>query len=227
MKKNKKCGQQVNSAACTDTIGPGVVKAIIFDLGNVLIDFDHRIAAQRISRYTDKKPEEICALFFASPITALFEEGRISAQKFFREVKEMLNLKLSYNRFLPIWNEIFYLSQKNKQIYDLAKRLKKSYKLALLSNINILHFRYLKHSFSVFDAFHYIITSFELKVCKPHPLIYQKTLDILKVHPKSVFYTDDRAELVENANRLGLRGFVFKNVEQLYEDLKSTGVNIN
>lgn len=219
MKKNKKCGQQVNS--------PTTVKAIIFDLGNVLIDFDHRIAAERISRYTDKKPEEICALFFASPITALFEEGRISAQKFFREVKEMLNLKLSYNRFLPIWNEIFYLSQKNKQIYDLAKRLKKSYKLALLSNINILHFRYLKHSFSVFDAFHYIITSFELKVCKPHPLIYQKTLDILKVHPKSVFYTDDRAELVENANRLGLRGFVFKNVEQLYEDLKSTGVNIN
>jgi FMN phosphatase YigB (HAD superfamily) len=40
------------------------IRAVIFDLGNVLIDFDHRIAAKKLSKLTDKTGEEIYNLFF-------------------------------------------------------------------------------------------------------------------------------------------------------------------
>jgi putative hydrolase of the HAD superfamily len=205
----------------------GGVKAIIFDLGNVLIDFDHTIAAKRISRFTDRSPQEIFNLFFDSRLTGLFEEGRISPLEFFSKVKEMLNLKLDYAEFLPIWNEIFFLTEKNQAVYYLAKTLKNRYKMALLSNINILHFDYLKKHFSLFDAFHHIITSFESGFRKPHPSIYQKTFNILEVLPYNVFYTDDRAELAESACRLGIHGFTFKDIEQLKKDLLVSGIRIN
>ena len=202
-------------------------KAIIFDLGNVLIDFDHSIAARKISSLTRRTQKEIFDLFFDSELTGLFEEGKISPQDFHSEVKKMLNLELGYADFLPIWNEIFFFTEKNRSVYNLAKTLKSHYKIALLSNINILHFGYLKHNFPVFDAFHHIIASFEVGFKKPHPLIYQKTLGILGVLPQAVFYTDDRAELVEKASELGITSFCFEGIDKLNEDLLSVGINKN
>ena len=202
-------------------------KAIIFDLGNVLIDFDHTIAARKISSLTTRTPKEIFNLFFDSELTGLFEEGKISPQGFHSEVKKMLNLELNYADFLPIWNEIFFFTQKNRSVYNLAKTLKSYYKIALLSNINILHFEYLKNNFPVFDAFHHIIASFEVGFKKPHPLIYQKTLGILGVLPQAVFYTDDRAELVGKASELGIASFCFEGIDKLNEDLLSVGINEN
>ncbi len=203
------------------------VKAVIFDLGNVLIDFDHMIAAKRISGFTDKTPQEIFNLFFDSQLTGLFEEGKIAPLNFFAEVKKMLNLKLNYNQFLPIWNEIFFLSKNNQSVYNLAKILKGRYKVALLSNINILHFEYLKKNFPVFDAFHNIIASFEVGLRKPDPLIYKKALDLLEAAPQDTFYTDDRPEFTEKARTLGIRGFVFTDVEKLKNDFLDNGVNLN
>jgi putative hydrolase of the HAD superfamily len=202
------------------------IEAIVFDLGQVLIDFDHAIAAKRILPFSDKSPEEIFELFFDSPLTGLFEEGKISPQDFFAEVKKMLNLKLDYAGFLPIWNEIFFFTEKNRQVYQLAKSLKGRYKVALLSNINVLHFAYLQKNFPVFAAFDTVLTSFELGLRKPDPLIYQKALQVLGVSlPARVFYTDDRPELVAKARELGLRSVVFKGLQQLKRDLENSGVD--
>lgn len=203
-----------------------MIKAIIFDLGNVLVDFDHTIAAKKISPFCGKSPEEIFNLFFDSELTGLFEEGKISPDEFFSRVRTMLDLKLSYNEFLPIWNEIFFLSDKNHAVYKLIKNLRPGYKIALLSNINILHFGYLKNNFPVFDVFHNLLLSFELKLKKPDPLIYKKALDILNALPEETFYTDDRQELVEESRCLGIRGFVFKGIEQLNRDLSDSGIKL-
>ena len=194
-------------------------KAVIFDLGNVLVDFDHNIAAKKMSLLCGRSPEEIFNFFFDSELTGLFEEGKIPPDEFFFRIKAELNLKLSYNEFLPIWNEIFFLSDKNHAVYNLIKNLKSNYKVALLSNINILHFDYIKNNFPVFDVFHKLLLSFELKLKKPDPLIYKKALDILSVLPEETFYTDDRQELIEQSRCLGICGFVFKGIEQLSRDL--------
>lgn len=201
-------------------------KAIIFDLGNVLIDFDHKIAAQRISKFTDKAANEIFELFFDSELTALFEEGKLSPSEFFSRVKEMLNLRLGYDEFVPIWDGIFFFTEKNLAVYNLARKLKNRYKMVLLSNINILHLEYVKQTFPILNAFQ-IITSCALGLRKPENQIYHKALDILKVSPDKCFYTDDRPELIESARGLGIKGFVFMGAEQLEKDLRGAGVNIN
>lgn len=204
------------------------IKAIIFDLGNVLVNFDHRIAARRVSSFTDKSPDEIFNLFFDSDLACLFEEGRITPKEFFLKTKEILNLKLDYDKFLPIWNEIFFLTKQNLKVYNLANQLKEYYKIALLSNINVLHFDYLKKKFPhLFDALRHVITSYKVKARKPSPLIYKKTLELLETSPSEVFYTDDRLELAQSAKELGIKGFVFRGIEQLKKDLINSGVYIN
>ncbi len=204
-----------------------LIKDIIFDLGNVLVDFDHTIAAKRLSAFTDKDAGTIYNLFFDSELTGLFEEGKISPPDFFLKVKEALELKLDYDGFLPIWNEIFFLSQKNIAVYNLANSLKGGYKLTLLSNINVLHFDFIKKTFPVFGAFHNILASCQLGLRKPQSQIYEKTLAILKASGAEVFYADDRPELVRSAAALGLRAFVFTGVEKLRQDLLKSGINVS
>ncbi|MDO8489131.1 MAG: hypothetical protein Q7S42_03360, partial [Candidatus Omnitrophota bacterium] len=123
------------------------IKVILFDLGRVLVDFDHKRAAERISYFCAKSPEEIYRLFFESEATIAFEAGKISPENFYLRVKEMLDLKLSYESFVPIWNDIFYLSPKNRSTFKLVNSLRARYKTALLSNINTLHYEYLKKNF--------------------------------------------------------------------------------
>lgn len=216
-----------NSVNGADRDNACMVKAIIFDLGNVLLDFDYQIAALRLSKLTDKNAQEIFDLFFDSKLTALFEEGKISPLQFFLKVKEILNLNLRFDEFVSIWNEIFFFTEKNLGVYNLARNLKNCYKVTLLSNINILHFEHIKKTFPLLFAFHNIITSFELGLRKPKPSIYQKTLEILGVSPDNALYIDDRPELIESARGLGIRGFVFKDVEQLKKDLITWGINID
>jgi putative hydrolase of the HAD superfamily len=204
-----------------------MISTIFLDLGKVLIDFDHLRAAERISNFCNKTPKEIFDLFFVSEATILFEEGKLTPQEFFKRVKETLDLKLEYESFVPIWNDIFFLSAKNRAVYSLANTLRANYRVVLLSNINILHYEYLKQYFPVFSIFHKVFASFELGVIKPDQAIYKKALDDLGVSAEDVFYTDDRPELVESAKKLGINSFLFTGIEQLKKDLVFSGVKID
>ena len=200
------------------------IKTVVFDLGRVLVDFDHRIAARKISVLSRKPAQEIFELFFNSPLIQNFEEGKISPEEFFASVSQMLGISISFNEFLPIWNQIFFLSEENKAVYALGQALKNRYRLALLSNINTLHFNYLKENFPVFDIFHDIFASCEMGWIKPNPEIYRQVISRLKVKPGEIFYVDDRQELIEPANAMGLRGFIFKGAKQLKQDLVCCGI---
>jgi putative hydrolase of the HAD superfamily len=203
------------------------IKAIIFDLGNVLVDFDHTIAAKRISLYCNKNDQEIYDLIFYSPETILFEEGKISAQDFYQRVSKRLGLNLEFNTFVSIWNEIFFLSAKNRQVLELASGLRQHYRLGVITNINCLHFDYLKNNFDILKTFDVLFTSFELGVIKPKQEIYKKMLGALGTRPQEVFYTDDREELIQSARALGINGHVFKDIAGLKRDLSLAGVAIN
>ena len=147
--------------------------------------------------------------------------------QFFSRVKDILGLTVGLEEFLPIWDEIFFLTDENRAVYNLARILNERYTLALLSNINQEHYEYIKKTFLVLDAFHYCFTSFELGMRKPAPEVYKTIIRKLNVPAPDVFYTDDRPELVESALKLGLQAFVYKGISKLKRDLTGSGVDIN
>ena len=202
-------------------------KLIIFDLGRVLVDFNHWFAARRIVKYTNKSLQETYNLFFDSSLTKQFEEGKLSGFDFFSRLKKKLKLNISYRDFVPIWNEIFFISPKNRRVHRIAKIVKTRYKILLLSNINKLHFEYIKKKFpQALRIFPKIVLSYEVGFRKPHPVIYKKALKYFKAKPKETIYIDDRADLIEKAALLGIRSLHFQSVGQLKKDLASLGIKI-
>lgn len=199
-------------------------KLILVDLGNVLINFNHWIAANKFLKFSSRSLDDIYHLLFDSPFTKSFEEGSIKSEDFFLNIKEELNLTLDYHRFLPIWNEIFYLTSDNVELCQLIRNLKERFKIILISNINQLHFEYLKENFKIFDPFDKLILSYEVGVRKPHPKIYQAALDAFSISAQQAFYIDDRLDLIEEASKLSLRGTQFKSFESLKGSLEQAGI---
>lgn len=199
------------------------IRLILCDLGNVLINFDHRIAVRRILPFTDKNFNEVYQLFFDSKLTKDYEEGRISSQAFFRRLRRKLRLRsLSYRKFCAIWNEIFYANQAMRKV---LVELKKKYRLHLISNINELHYRYCLRKFpahlKVFDR---IFLSYKVGHRKPHVKIYRKAIEKLGISPGEVLYTDDRADLIREARAIGFKTVLFKNAEDFKNRLIKLGI---
>lgn len=200
------------------------IKALIFDLGNVLIGFDHRIAVKNILRHTRKSKQEIYDLFFDSQLTQDFEKGKISPLDFFEEVKALLGLGISYEAFLPIWNQIFF---SHPEVEAFIHSLKFSHRLVLLSNINRLHYEY------ILDAFPYaiglfgvgnVVASYTTGLIKPQRRIYELAIEKTGADKEEIVYVDDRSDLIEAAQRYGIRSIQFQGLEHLKQELKKMGV---
>ena len=200
------------------------IKAVIFDLGNVLIGFDHTIAVKKILKHTPKKSRDIYDLFFDSDLTQEFEKGKTGTLEFFQQVQAALELKISYGEFLPIWNEIFFSKPESE---DFVGSLNSGIKLALLSNINQLHYEYIREEFSstigLFEP-DKIIPSFRTGFIKPDKEIYDLALKALDVPRESVVYVDDRLDLIEAALSYGIKSIQFKSAKGLKQKFQDLGI---
>lgn len=205
---------------------------VLCDLGNVLINFDHRIAVKKIEGCIPKKEEEIYQLFFDSDITKDYEEGKISSLDFFKKIKDLLGLDMGgsksisiwYSNFLPIWNNIFFEESINKSMQNFLKGLKGKYKLVMISNINETHFEYLKNSMPIFKEFDKLILSYEIGFRKPAKEIYEAALKSVNTEASKVFYVDDRKDLIEAASKLGIKGITFTGEEALKKIIEELSV---
>lgn len=197
-----------------------MVKLILCDLGNVLINFDHRIAVRRILPFTPFKFKAVYQLFFDSSLTKDFEEGKISSEDFFRRVSAQLRLKnVSFKKFEMIWNEIF---SANKGMVEILSHLKKKHKLHLISNINELHYRYLVKKFPRhFEVFDKVYLSYEVGRRKPHKKIYHEAVRKAGFQFSQTLYTDDRIDLIDEARKIGIPSVLFKDVGDFQKQLKA------
>jgi len=194
------------------------IKAFLFDLGNVILPFDHRLAAIRIKQYTDKSEQEIYNIFFDSCLGGEFEDGKIKPIDFFCKLKKVLCLdgNLTYKIFKPIWNDIF---KEDTRISDLIRSLKKRYKVAIVSNINKMHYEYIKDNFGIINQVNKVILSYKVGVRKPDPKIYKYAFGQVKADPKDIIYIDDRLDLINEASGLGLNCLLYEGYDELIRSL--------
>jgi len=197
------------------------VKVIIFDLGNTLIRFDHNISAKKIAGLFHLDSEKVRNLFFDSEFTRDFEKGLISPKVFYFKITEFLNIKIPFNDFVSIWNDIFW---EDKESCDIARQLKSKYKLFLLSNVNRLHFEYIEKKFDIIKIFDEVILSFAFGAIKPEKKIFEGAVTKAGEDKSQVIYVDDREDLIKEANDFGIESIRYENARKLKEDLRQRGI---
>ena len=209
-----------------------MVKAIIFDFGDVICNFDNYLFLERISKYTDKSVDELFQLIYGQSdkedqfekrrITGEFESGRISGEEFYQAITELCGLKgISLEEFRHAFTDIF---TPIPSTFELIRQLDKDYTLALLSNTSVWDFEYGLKKIDVFDLFDAVTASYEVGVMKPDPKIYKDCLDKLKLPPEECVYIDDVENYAKAASDLGIHGIHYTTHEKLVEYLRKLGV---
>jgi putative hydrolase of the HAD superfamily len=197
-------------------------KAIIFDLGKVLIPFDFRRGYQGLGVHCPHPEPEIRRRIAATGLVELLETGRIQPDDFVRQLSAALDLKVDYATFCAIWSSIF----EGQLIPDcVLESLAARYRLVLLSNTNSIHFEMIRANYhTLLRHFHDLVLSYEVHAMKPEPLIFRAAVERAGCRPEECFYTDDIALFVEAARKEGIDAVQFESPAQLEREMNARGI---
>jgi glucose-1-phosphatase len=204
---------------------PGKHKAIIFDIGRVLVRVDIRKAQEGLTRGLALTPEELWSAIEKDPRWPDWQEGRMSARDWHLNLCQRLGVTLSFEEFTKVWNSA--LDPHPIQQDTLFEGLAKSYRLGLLSNTDPIHVAHLEATYSFFRYFPkpVRIYSCAVGVSKPNPLIFREALRACKVKANQAVYIDDIAAFADAARALGCAGIQYRSPEELRRDLNALGIS--
>ena len=195
-----------------------MVKTIIFDLGNVIVKVDRTSMYKKWAEKSNKEVKNITDYYSQLNAKTDFEKGKLTPKEFYQKVAAGIGLRMNFAEFKESYCNIFEL---NKNVAGVIKKLKKHYRLVLLSNTDKLHFDYIKNKFNIINIFDEHVLSYEIGKRKPNPLIFVEAIKKCKTSPFNCMYFDDMLEFIIVARLMGVKAFQFKDYHKLVDDLKN------
>jgi putative hydrolase of the HAD superfamily len=201
------------------------IKAFIFDLGNVLIFFDWKIANEKLNQIEEGLGEKTTQFLKNNhDLIYKLETGKIEETQFLNEVKKNVDSNVSLEELAKIYSEIFW---ENEALTRILPELKKNYNLYLLSNTNLIHRKYGWDKYSFLKNFDRLFLSYEIGFVKPDKEIYQFVISNIPFTEKEILYIDDIQEYIEAAKSLGWNAIKFTSNDDLFKDLERLNIKLN
>lgn len=184
-------------------------KALLFDLGNVLLPIDLSLTFQAFSQLsTYFNPLEIQDKIINEGLWLGYEAGLLTDEEFRNLLRDKLAMNCSNEEFDQAFSALLLDFPSN--IYTFLKDLTSNFDLYLLSNTSVIHSRIFlniqlgpngENLFGLFKKAHF---SYEMGLVKPNPLIYQQVLSENNLEAGQVVFFDDNAANIESASKLGI-----------------------
>ncbi len=198
------------------------VKALVLDLGNVVVEIDFRIMLRHLGMPETVDEPLAMKVLDRLAIFDAFERGGLDEVGFVGALLPCLARPLSFDEFESAWNTIFV--REVPGIDAALKNISARLPLYALTNANPMHMRRLRQ-YPAMRHFHQIFTSYELKCRKPEPEIYQRLCAAIALAPAQLLFLDDREENVRGAQAFGLHAAVVAlSAEAVVKHLNDHGV---
>jgi putative hydrolase of the HAD superfamily len=200
---------------------------LYFDLGNVLLMFDHRRGCRQMAELTDTDPQLVWNFAFESGLELEYEAGLVSSQEFYQRFCEATGTRPDFDKLAVAASDIFEVNVPVKAI--VGQLLAAGHRLGLLSNTNEMHWRFLSDDRygMIPAAFEQVVLSYEVKSVKPDPTIFRIAAKKAGLRPNQIFYVDDVAGHVAAAREVGFDAVQYSSPQTLVDDLKSRGIGLN
>lgn len=192
-----------------------MIKAIIFDNAGVIMTEAYWLwLHDNIPDLEEKKD-------FFLDISHKVDRSEITPSQFLDHLA-----KASGKDSDQVQKEILNTFVLNEEIYELIKKLKKNYKIGLLSNFISQWLKLLFSKYNLEKLFDAMVVSTEHNMIKPDPKIYHLISKMLGVKPQEAIFTDDRKSNIKGAEDVGMKGILFINSKDLKENLKKLDIAI-
>jgi len=198
-------------------------RAIIFDLGNVVINFSFDNIFNHWADVTGVSAYELKRRFVYDEMFCRFERGEIDSSCFRKYVLKKLGIEMSDAEFDEGWNAIYLDIVPG--IEYILRDLRRHFRLIALTNTNELHAQRWKMMYaSVLRHFEKVFCSHEMKVRKPEQRAFEIVLSYLELNPHEVLFLDDNPEFVRAASGMHITGILVTSLEQMICELNKCGV---
>jgi len=202
------------------------LRAVIFDIGRVLVKVDVARAVAGLSHGICLSPEELWSAIQTDLRWNDWQEGRIGPNGWHLHITKKLGSPLTFNEFRDAWNAS--LDPQPLQSDDLFSTLARAKRLALLSNTDPIHVAHLEATYSFFQFFPAPVRIYSCSVgsSKPSPVVFQAALKAAKAKAAEAVFIDDILEFVDAARSLGLSGIHYQDPAQLRAELQSLDTSL-
>lgn len=181
---------------------------IIFDLGNVLIEWNKEKILSKICK-NDLEYNLFNQFVFQSNLWIDLDNGKISLEFLENQLIDEMGHQYQDQIHELVWNWFNYVDLYD-EVYELIKQLKKkNFQIYVLSNTSSI--------FHILDGY---VISCEVKMMKPQKEIYLSLVNKYQLDIKDCIFLDDLEENVEAARTLGIKAFQIKERKEISNILK-------
>ena len=184
------------------------VKAIIFDLGAVILNINYQNTIDEFKKLGVKNPNSFYSKKKQTHLFNQIETGKISQKKFLLQLQKETS-DASIQQVKNAWNAM--LLDLPEERIKLLKSLNQNYAIFLLSNTNALHICEFKKKlgnkeytefYNLFDKVYY---SHKIGFRKPQAEAFTIILNQNKLAAHEVLFIDDSPQHIEGAKKLGIK----------------------
>jgi 2-haloacid dehalogenase len=195
------------------------IKAIIFDFGNVLLEWNPRYVYQR---YFPNDPEGM-ERFFKEVNFADWNLQQDKGRPFVEGVAILSEKFPHYAQLIQAYHEnwIDSIGAAYSGTIEILKQFKQAgYPLYGLSNWSAETFPYAREKYDFFDLFDDFVISGEVGQVKPDPEIFQIMLEKIGKPAEECLFIDDSLTNINQAQKMGFGTIHFQSPEQLAAALR-------
>ncbi len=191
-------------------------KAIIFDWGGVLCNgADYATHPLLIKNpKINKIPKKAIKDFYI---------GKIDSKQFWVLLLNKVDISINLEE---LENSYFNSYKIYPGMFRLLKKLRKNYKLGLLSNLTEMMKDHIILKHKVDKYFDQLVFSCDIGYMKPGKKAFNSIIKKMKVPINQTIFVDDTMANIEVANKMGFKSLLFKSEKQFKNDLYKLGIKI-
>lgn len=190
------------------------IRNLLIDFGGVLIDLDRQKCIDNFKKLGFENVEELLNIYHQQGLFLQFEKGLITPSDFRDGIRDMMKKDVSDRQIDSAWNS--FLVEIPRYKLELLLKLREKYVVYLLSNTNLIHWKWAcknafpYRTFQVENFFERTYLSFEMKMAKPDPSIFEHVISDAGIEASETLFIDDSLENCQVAQQLGINTYTPK-----------------
>ena len=171
------------------------ISTIMLDLGGVLVDLDKERCAGRFVRLGVRNIMDYIGEYSQNGLFLELERGSVTREEFHEGVRWLCGLGVGVDEIDEAWNGFLVGIETEKRRW--IERVRKRYRVIMLSNTNVIHFEdwarreFMKDGRCVEGYFDRCYLSYEMGCTKPGEEIFRRVIDEEGCDPGEELYVDD------------------------------------
>ena len=180
------------------------VKALLFDLGGVVIEIDFDRVLKRWEPISKLSFTELKATFHFDAAYEQHERGEIEAAEYFAHLRDFLKLDASDHEIAAGWNAVFVVEL--PEVLTAIAQARAKLPCYAFTNTNPTHLSAWKAGFpAIFNGFDKIFISSDLGLRKPEQQSFNAIAADIAVAHEHILFFDDTFENITGAREAGLQ----------------------